>query len=84
MSAKNSSRPTGATGFSVLLPLMAGAVLAGVVAISRSVRKDREAGIRRPGNGRDVARISAEKFPQDTTTSQLSTVPPSKGTGVSS
>ena len=84
MSAKNSSRPTGATGSSVLLPLMTGAVLAGVVAISRSVRKDREAGIRRPGNGRDVARISAEKLPQDTQTSQLSAVPPAQGTGTPS
>lgn len=84
MAQKNTSRPTGASGFSVLLPLMAAAVAAGVVAVSRSVRKDRQAGIRRPGNARDVARISAEKLPQDTTTSQISAVPPARGSGTSS
>lgn len=78
MSDKNTSRSTGADGTSVLLPLLAGALAAGLVVISRSVRKDRQAGIERSGRQQPQRHgqtpISASKAPQDTRTAQIRTV----------
>lgn len=81
-STRPSGRSTGADGTSVLIPLLAAAVAAGFVAVTRAVRRDREVGVRRTGSGRRAdtgrERISAEKVPQDADTAQIPVLSPAQ------